>query len=273
MEAVHGGVHTGAYVLLDADMDIGELRPRPMYAAFSALGIEWVAIGDLSEALGVTRIVAVFGALEMATHLAPEVIIEQTSAPICMAAWRRWRGHLLRGAGLDEESGHVGDRILWSDRGSTGWRRFVGEDSAMDALRAHGLDVATSSVFVGSSWSEQVRNLATARALVGVIGGGINAVIFLPPGSTMLVFYPSMWRDYSYSVLYHSIARCGAAGRRLTANPNAGPSQFASLCGMHREGRSGSLRMSRTTSPRGALSSRRYGKACHASCSLLTSWQ
>lgn len=64
---------------------------------------------------------------------------------------------------------------------------------------------------------EQLQLLQNTRVMIGVNGGQINALFFLPQGSTHAAIFAMRWTDQNFGYVYHS----WCARRRPTLQQHA----------------------------------------------------
>ena len=210
-----GGMDPGAdiqWLCLVDDMrsSLEDLPPRKFYPLLNAVCPQlWRSLGQLPEKACLPHAVVAFGGLETIRSKdamsVPAAVHRDACRDVVLDLQRRVLASvhlqprvLPRGAG----------KLLYLSRHDTGWRRLVNEEQlvgAWNVAQSHRSDLQMHSVHLHTMpIREQLVLLQDTRLMVGVNGGQINALFFLPEGSTHAAIFAMRWTDQNFGYVYHS---------------------------------------------------------------------
>ena len=148
-------------------------------------------------------------------------------SPSCQSVVVDLQRRVLRSVNLSPRTIEKGEgKLIYLSRQDTGWRRLVNEEALVqewNKLHARsgggsrgggeeeeggeggGGDLQMLRVHLHEMpIREQLLLLQDTRVMIGVNGGQINALFFLPQGSTHAAIFAMRWTDQNFGYVYHS---------------------------------------------------------------------
>lgn len=204
----------GSGIVLVDDMrdTVADLPPRKFYSLVRALLPQtWMSLGQLPDNVCFHRVIMGFGGLEVIRARDAASIRNVVHAPKCRGVVVNFQKRLLRHYGLAPRvvSAETEDRVrLYLSREDTGWRRLVNEKELVaawnDKRPEHHLQMTSLHTM---EFGAQLALLQRSQAMIGINGGQINALFFLPQGSTCAAIFAMRWTDQNFGYVYLSWLR------------------------------------------------------------------
>jgi len=197
-----------ALLLLDDLRDsVTSLPKRRFYEMLNGISSRsWQALGELREGTCFQELVVGFGALEVIRSRDAPSIVERVFSESCTGIVLSFQHTILRSYNLEPKTLKYGEGDLnYLSRSDTGWRRMRNENELVEAWNQRRPSDPMKKVSLHiMPFGDQLELLQNTRVMIGINGGQINALFFLPQGSTCAAIFAMRWTDQNFGYVYHT---------------------------------------------------------------------